>query len=185
VSRFTLGRINGLRRWWCVWCVHRLAFAEAEGATQRIPLFEYSNRIGGRLFTVTMPGLPDVKAEVGGKRRPTYSEYVGHEAYRVPTVAFRDSLMESATTHAALANDRQTALPAHAKCSWGEAKTLGAHTRTSKSTIIAVSKREASPARIPERMAAAASRKKAAVATVQNNCPGGIHFGTKLAVPEM
>jgi len=41
---------------------------EAHGATDRIGLFEYSDRIGGRLFTVTMPGLPNVKAEVGGMR---------------------------------------------------------------------------------------------------------------------
>src|SRR5271156_4718115 len=41
---------------------------EAQGSSDRIALFEYSNRIGGRLFTVTMPGLPDVKAEVGGMR---------------------------------------------------------------------------------------------------------------------
>ncbi|GAB3041805.1 flavin monoamine oxidase family protein [Spirosoma pulveris] len=39
-----------------------------KGADQRIGLFEYSNRIGGRLFTVTLPGLPHVKAEVGGMR---------------------------------------------------------------------------------------------------------------------
>src|SRR5689334_4765152 len=38
------------------------------GRKQRIGLFEYSDRIGGRLFTVTMPGLPNVKAEVGGMR---------------------------------------------------------------------------------------------------------------------
>jgi len=30
---------------------------------QKIGLFEYSNRIGGRLCTVTMPELPNVKAE--------------------------------------------------------------------------------------------------------------------------
>ncbi|MDO7874654.1 FAD-dependent oxidoreductase [Hymenobacter sp. ASUV-10] len=34
----------------------------------RIALFEYSDRIGGRLYTVTIPGLPHVKAEVGGMR---------------------------------------------------------------------------------------------------------------------
>ena len=34
----------------------------------RSRLFEYSDRIGGRLYTVTMPGLPHVKAEVGGMR---------------------------------------------------------------------------------------------------------------------
>ncbi|HEX7842904.1 MAG TPA: FAD-dependent oxidoreductase [Kofleriaceae bacterium] len=38
------------------------------GATERIALFEYSDRIGGRLYTVTLPGLPNVKAEVGGMR---------------------------------------------------------------------------------------------------------------------
>jgi flavin-dependent amine oxidoreductase/putative NAD(P)-binding protein len=41
---------------------------QAKGATDRIALFEYSNRIGGRMYTVTMPGLPNVKAEVGGMR---------------------------------------------------------------------------------------------------------------------
>jgi lysine 2-monooxygenase len=41
---------------------------EAQGSSNRIALFEYSDRIGGRLFTVTMPGLPNVKAEVGGMR---------------------------------------------------------------------------------------------------------------------
>ncbi len=38
------------------------------GARERIGLFEYSDRIGGRLYTVTLPGLPHVKAEVGGMR---------------------------------------------------------------------------------------------------------------------
>jgi lysine 2-monooxygenase len=41
---------------------------QAYGKTEKIALFEYSNRIGGRLYTVTMPGLPNVKAEVGGMR---------------------------------------------------------------------------------------------------------------------
>jgi lysine 2-monooxygenase len=38
------------------------------GAKAKIALFEYSDRIGGRLYTVTIPGLPNVKAEVGGMR---------------------------------------------------------------------------------------------------------------------
>ncbi|HEY4172260.1 MAG TPA: NAD(P)-binding protein, partial [Rhodopila sp.] len=38
------------------------------GAEAKIALFEYSDRIGGRLYTVTIPGLPNVKAEVGGMR---------------------------------------------------------------------------------------------------------------------
>lgn len=41
---------------------------QEKGASEHIALFEYSNRIGGRMFTVTMPGLPNVKAEVGGMR---------------------------------------------------------------------------------------------------------------------
>jgi hypothetical protein len=41
---------------------------QAYGKEQSIALFEYSDRIGGRLYTVTMPGLPNVKAEVGGMR---------------------------------------------------------------------------------------------------------------------
>src|SRR3954471_16258264 len=38
------------------------------GADSSIALFEYSDRIGGRLYSVSVPGLPHVKAEVGGMR---------------------------------------------------------------------------------------------------------------------
>ncbi|GAB3222205.1 flavin monoamine oxidase family protein [Spirosoma arcticum] len=41
---------------------------QEKGATERIGLFEYSDRIGGRLYTITIPGMPNVKAEVGGMR---------------------------------------------------------------------------------------------------------------------
>lgn len=41
---------------------------QAHGAEAAVGLFEYSDRIGGRLYTVTIPGLPHVKAEVGGMR---------------------------------------------------------------------------------------------------------------------
>jgi lysine 2-monooxygenase len=41
---------------------------QEEGVKKTIGLFEYSDRIGGRLYTVTRPGLPHVKAEVGGMR---------------------------------------------------------------------------------------------------------------------
>ncbi|MBP7704455.1 MAG: FAD-dependent oxidoreductase [Caulobacter sp.] len=41
---------------------------QAVGATQKIGLFEYSDRIGGRLYSVTVPGVPHVKAELGGMR---------------------------------------------------------------------------------------------------------------------
>src|SRR5579864_5413034 len=48
------------------YCAWRLQ--QQLGAGARIALFEYSDRIGGRLYTVTLPGLPHVKAEVGGMR---------------------------------------------------------------------------------------------------------------------
>ena len=35
---------------------------------KRIALFEYGNRIGGRLFSKKLPGLPNVVAELGGMR---------------------------------------------------------------------------------------------------------------------
>jgi monoamine oxidase len=38
------------------------------GADSSIGLFEYSDRIGGRLYSVTVPGVPSVKAELGGMR---------------------------------------------------------------------------------------------------------------------
>lgn len=50
---------------------------QAYGKERKIALFEYSNRIGGRLYTVTLPGLPNVKAEVGGMR------YIPTEHYMV------------------------------------------------------------------------------------------------------
>ncbi|MFP2927735.1 flavin monoamine oxidase family protein [Pyxidicoccus sp. 3LG] len=34
----------------------------------KVALFEYSNRIGGRLYSYDMPGMPNVKAELGGMR---------------------------------------------------------------------------------------------------------------------
>ena len=48
------------------YCAWRLQ--QEKGARAKIALFEYSDRIGGRLYSVTMPGLPHVKAEVGGMR---------------------------------------------------------------------------------------------------------------------
>src|ERR1700677_4518677 len=62
-----------------------------QGATSKIALFEYSDRIGGRLFTVTMPGLPNVKAEVGGMRyikddHPVVTSVVEH--LEIPTAPF-------------------------------------------------------------------------------------------------
>ena len=38
------------------------------GADHSIGLFEYSDRIGGRIYSVTVPGVPSIKAELGGMR---------------------------------------------------------------------------------------------------------------------
>lgn len=38
------------------------------GDRLRIQLFEYSDRIGGRLYSVSLPGMPHVKGELGGMR---------------------------------------------------------------------------------------------------------------------
>src|SRR5687767_7972690 len=38
------------------------------GDKSSIGLFEYSDRIGGRLYSVTVPGVPSLKAELGGMR---------------------------------------------------------------------------------------------------------------------
>jgi len=49
-------------------CYSAWRLQQEKGARAKIGLFEYSDRIGGRLYTVTLPGLPHVKAEVGGMR---------------------------------------------------------------------------------------------------------------------
>ena len=41
---------------------------KAHGKKQKIALYEYSNRIGGRLFSRTMPNMPNVVVELGGMR---------------------------------------------------------------------------------------------------------------------
>ena len=49
-------------------CYSAWRLQQEKGAHAKIGLFEYSDRIGGRLYTVTLPGIPHVKAEVGGMR---------------------------------------------------------------------------------------------------------------------
>src|SRR5436309_523619 len=39
-----------------------------DGTRPRVALFEMSDRIGGRLHTVTPDGMPHLRAEVGGMR---------------------------------------------------------------------------------------------------------------------
>ncbi|MEF9672656.1 NAD(P)-binding protein [Pseudomonas sp. PCH446] len=54
------GGVSGTYSAWRLQQVH--------GDTQNIALFEYGDRIGGRLFSINLPGLPNVVAEVGGMR---------------------------------------------------------------------------------------------------------------------
>ncbi|NWD71210.1 FAD-dependent oxidoreductase [Pseudomonas gingeri] len=49
-------------------CYSAWRLQQVHGDTQNIALFEYGDRIGGRLFSITLPGLPNVVAEVGGMR---------------------------------------------------------------------------------------------------------------------
>lgn len=51
------------------WCGWRLSAGDpAARAYRRIGLFECSDRIGGRLLSLKLPGVPDVACELGGMR---------------------------------------------------------------------------------------------------------------------
>jgi monoamine oxidase len=52
-----------------VWCGWRLTGETAgEARRRRVGVFELSDRVGGRLLSVRLPGLPDVACELGGMR---------------------------------------------------------------------------------------------------------------------
>jgi monoamine oxidase len=52
-----------------VWCGWRLTGETAgPGLRRRVGIFELSDRVGGRLLSVRLPGLPDVACELGGMR---------------------------------------------------------------------------------------------------------------------
>ncbi len=52
-----------------VWCGWRLTGETAGDARRRrVGVFELSDRVGGRLLSVRLPGLPDVACELGGMR---------------------------------------------------------------------------------------------------------------------
>lgn len=56
-----------------------------------IALFESSNRVGGRLYTTTLPGMPNVNVELGGMRfipeqQPFVTALVDH--LKLPTRPF-------------------------------------------------------------------------------------------------
>ena len=52
---------GGVSGAYCAWRLQQHLGADAS-----VALFEYSGRVGGRLFTVTLPGMPHVHAELGG-----------------------------------------------------------------------------------------------------------------------
>lgn len=67
------------------YCAWRLASADAGSARMkasgiagppRVALFEASERIGGRLWSFAPPGMPHLRAELGGMRIPTYQTLV-------------------------------------------------------------------------------------------------------------
>jgi len=89
-------------------------------------------------------------------------------------------LKASATTQAADIIARLMALPDQLKWSCGPAMNLGIQTKISKPRISAVSRAAARRARMPERMAVAASRKQMAVKKIQKTWPGGSQAGTQV-----
>jgi hypothetical protein len=56
---------GGVSGTYCAW---RLSEKNSEDSLKNIGLMELSDRIGGRLYSVTLPELPDVFAEFGGMR---------------------------------------------------------------------------------------------------------------------
>lgn len=104
--------------------------------------------------------------------------------FQSPIEVERFGLRKSTTIHAAPVIAKFCALPAQLIILCGSAKGAGSHTSSPKPTSIAVSNRDARSAERPESRAMAASANAIVVAIAQNICPGGIHFGTKAAVPD-
>lgn len=66
------GGVSGVYSAWRV-----LSSAGAEGAAPpRVAVFESSSRVGGRLLSVTPPGMPHVRCELGGMRYESIHTYV-------------------------------------------------------------------------------------------------------------
>jgi len=57
---------------------------------KRVALFEYSNRIGGRLYSVQLPGMPHVNAELGGMRFIPDSQTLVRELIKKLALPTRD-----------------------------------------------------------------------------------------------
>jgi Flavin containing amine oxidoreductase len=57
---------------------------------QRVALFEYGNRVGGRLYSATLPGMPHVHAELGGMRYIPDSQTFVTELIRVLDLETRE-----------------------------------------------------------------------------------------------
>jgi lysine 2-monooxygenase len=57
---------------------------------KRVALFEYSDRIGGRLYSVPLPGMPHVNAELGGMRFIPDSQTFVRELIKKLALATRD-----------------------------------------------------------------------------------------------
>jgi len=104
--------------------------------------------------------------------------------FQLPIEVSRFWLRKSVTIHAAPVIAKFCALPAQLTILCGSTKGAGSHTSSPNPMSITVSKRDARRAERPESKAMAASASAIVVVIAQNICPGGIHFGTKDAVPE-
>ena len=91
---------------------------------------------------------------------------------------------KSATIHAAPAMARFSTFSVQLNSLCGSETMIGSHTRRPNPTSIMVTSRDARSAERPESSARAASPNAIVVAIAQNDCPGGIHFGTKFFVIE-
>jgi monoamine oxidase len=65
------------------------------GQTKSVALFEYSNRIGGRLYSRRLPGMPHLVAELGGMRFMPQSQQLIGKAVETLSLATRDFPMGS------------------------------------------------------------------------------------------
>src|SRR3990167_3866723 len=64
------GGVSGLYSGW------RLLTTPSPDQPQTVSLFEGSDRVGGRLLSVTPPGMPEARIELGGMRFTTWQQLV-------------------------------------------------------------------------------------------------------------
>ena len=64
-------------------------------------LYEYSNRVGGRFYTVKFPGIPDVNIEMGAMRfKPLGKCYLKPFGIQLNVRVMQDQMQEQFELHA-------------------------------------------------------------------------------------